>query len=164
LFTLGSSAVTHPGTFYEESAEAARRLGVRAVLLTGIKTMPGNDLVHVEEYASYSAIMPLVSAVVHQGGIGTVAQTLRAGKPMVVVPWAHDQPDNGYRLEGMGVGRVLARNRYTAGRVAGVLKDLLGGGYGARAGEVAREIGREDGLGAACDRVEGVLGRKSSQG
>jgi len=35
IFTLGSSAVGAAGRFYSESVSAARRLGVRAVLLTG---------------------------------------------------------------------------------------------------------------------------------
>ena len=35
VFTLGSAAVFDPGTYYRESAEAARRLGRRAVLLVG---------------------------------------------------------------------------------------------------------------------------------
>src|SRR5262249_33644606 len=35
VFTLGSSAVYDAGRFYEESADAARRLGQRAILLVG---------------------------------------------------------------------------------------------------------------------------------
>lgn len=159
LFTLGSSAVTHPGTFYAESAKAAKILGVRAVLLTGRQTMPAGEGIHSEEYASYSALMPLVSAVVHQGGIGTVAQTLRAGKPMLIVPWAHDQPDNGYRLQRLGVGKVLPRRGYTASRAASALKELLKGDYANRAGQIAAALRQEDGLKAACDRVEIVLKR-----
>jgi UDP:flavonoid glycosyltransferase YjiC (YdhE family) len=159
LFTLGSSAVTHPGTFYEESAKAARALGVRAVLLTGRQTVSGSETIHAEEYASYSAIMPLVSAVVHQGGIGTVAQTLWAGKPMLIVPWAHDQPDNGYRLERLGVGKVLPRNRYTASRAAAALRDLLAGPSALNACKLAMAIHAEDGLKMACDRVETLVNR-----
>ena len=40
LFTLGSSAVTHPESFYIESAEAIKKLGIRAVFLVGKQTMP----------------------------------------------------------------------------------------------------------------------------
>ncbi len=163
LFTLGSSAVTHPGNFYAESVAAAKALGVRAVLLTGRQVgapaaLPGNRMIRVEEYASYSAIMPHVSAVVHQGGIGTVAQALRAGKPMLVVPWAHDQPDNGYRLQRMGVAKVLPRSRYSGPAAAKDLFVLLSdNGFRERAEQLAASIKREDGLNAACDRIENVL-------
>ncbi len=163
LFTLGSSAVMHPGTFYSESAAAARALGMRAVLLAGRQMsvpsgLASHGTIHVEEYASYSAIMPRVSAVVHQGGIGTVAQTLRAGKPMLVVPWGHDQPDNGYRLQRMGVAKVLPRSRYSAAAVAKELSVLLSQGkFAERAAQAAAFIKRENGLNAACDRIENIL-------
>ncbi len=164
LFTLGSSAVTHPGRFYFESAAAAQLLGTRAVLLTGkqagsTQNFPSTAFIHAEEYASYSSIMPLVSAVVHQGGIGTVAQTLRAGKPMLVVPWAHDQPDNGYRLQRMQVGRVLPRQQYSAKKAASNLRELLGGDYASRCARLAEIIRRENGTQAACDRIEVLLRR-----
>jgi UDP:flavonoid glycosyltransferase YjiC (YdhE family) len=165
LFTLGSSAVMHPGTFYSESAQAAKKLNVRAILLTGKQdraavNLSRDTLIHAEDYASYSALMPLVSAVVHQGGIGTVAQTLRAGKPMLVAPWAHDQPDNGYRLQRLGVARVLPRSQYTACTAAKELESLLtNSSYSTRAQTVARSLRNENGLSEACARIEDMVFR-----
>lgn len=159
LFTLGSSAVLNAEDFYHLSADAARSMRTRAVLLLGKQSVAPNEFIHTEEYAEYSAIMPRVSAVVHSGGIGTVAQCLRAGKPMLVVPWAHDQPDNAYRLERLGVARVLPRNRYRASSAVSHLNALLNpaSGYEERAKKLAAPISREDGVGAACDRIENVL-------
>ena len=34
-------------------------------------------------------------------------QALRAGRPMLVVPFAHDQPDNAARVRRLGVARVV---------------------------------------------------------
>lgn len=45
--------------------------------------------------------MPRALANIHQGGIGTTAQALRAAKPMIVVPYSHDQPDNARRSIGV---------------------------------------------------------------
>jgi UDP:flavonoid glycosyltransferase YjiC (YdhE family) len=74
----------------------------------------------------YVAMMlPRVAAMVHQGGVGTTGQGLRAGVPMLVVPFAHDQPDNGMRVERLGVARNLAREQYQGERVASELKELL---------------------------------------
>lgn len=163
LFTLGSSAVTHPGNFYTESIAAAKKLGVRAVMLIGRQaasplTLKSGKLIHIEEYSSYSSLMPLVSAVVHQGGIGTVAQTLLAGKPMLIVPWAHDQPDNGYRLQRMELGRVLPRSRYTAERAATQLQILLSNPtFAKNAAHLAKFIRQDDGLNKACNRIESTL-------
>ena len=103
VFTLGSAAVLAAGDFYEVSAKAAIELGIRAVLLIG--TDPRNrlrqqlpDSICVAEYAPYSALFSRASLVVHQGGVGTTAQCLRAGKPMLIMPYSHDQPDNARRM------------------------------------------------------------------
>ncbi len=159
LFTLGSSAVMHPGSFYEESAAAARKLGIRALLLAGNyspKQTSGD--VFVTDYASYSGIMPRVAASVHSGGIGTCAQALRSGRPMLVVPWSHDQPDNAERLRKLGVSRTIERSRYTAANASQELDHLLNEpNYETSATQIARELAKEDGLGATCDSLESIV-------
>ena len=55
--------------------------------------------------APHAALFPRAALVVHHGGIGTLGQALRAGRPMLVVPWSHDQPDNASRVARLGVGR-----------------------------------------------------------
>jgi len=160
VFTLGSSAVFAAGSFYSESLAAARRIGCRAVLLIGrdprnAPTAPVPDTVFAAEYAPYSELLTRAAVTVHQGGVGTTAQALRAGKPMIVVPWSHDQPDNGMRIQKLGVGRVIPRSRYRADRVARELGTTLrGSGYAAAAHATAREMEREDGVAAACEGLE----------
>ena len=61
------------------------------------------------EYAPYSALFPRAALVVHQGGVGTTAQCLRAGKPMLIMPYSHDQPDNARRMRRLKVARVIQR-------------------------------------------------------
>jgi len=159
LFTLGSSAVMRPGSFYEESMAAAHKLGVRAVLLTGNMERAGSsENIYVTDYASYSEIMPRVSASVHSGGMGTCAQALRSGRPMLVVPWSHDQPDNADRLRKLGVSRTIERAGYTAGRVQREFDCLLSESrYEKNAREIARGLAAEDGLRAACDSLEELV-------
>jgi UDP:flavonoid glycosyltransferase YjiC (YdhE family) len=160
VFTLGSSAVFDAGAFYSESLAAARRTGRRAVLLIGsdprnAPAIPIPDTVFVAEYAPYSELFSRAAATVHQGGVGTTAQALRAGKPMIVVPWSHDQPDNGMRVQRLGVGRVIPRSRYRADRAARELELVLGEpAYSAAARATAFEIEGEDGVAAACAGLE----------
>lgn len=130
VFTLGSSAVHVPGNFYEVSFEAARQLGCRAILLAGIDYAKRTGLrssggILVSDYAPYSALLPRGAATVHSGGIGTTAQALRAGKPQIVMPFSHDQPDNGSRIERLGAGLMIPRNRYSTQRVVSALGRLL---------------------------------------
>ncbi|RRA48459.1 glycosyltransferase [Acidipila sp. EB88] len=162
VFTLGSAAVMDPGVFWEQSAEAARVLGTRAVMLWGTHAevpegRPGDDRICYADYAPYSLLFPRAAAIVHQGGVGTTAQALRAGKPMLVMPYSHDQPDNALRMQRLGVARVLPREQYEAGAAARALRRLLGDpGYATRAREAAAVIAREDGIGGACDALERV--------
>jgi UDP:flavonoid glycosyltransferase YjiC (YdhE family) len=160
VFTLGSSAVGAAGDFYRQSAAAAAELGRRAVLLVGRDLRNRSELalpagVIACEYAPYSELFPRAAAIVHQGGVGTTAQALRSGRPMLVVPFAHDQPDNAARVERLGVARQLGRQRYSARRAAEELRKLLEDPrYAVRAGEVGRRIQAEDGVGCACDAIE----------
>jgi UDP:flavonoid glycosyltransferase YjiC (YdhE family) len=163
LFTLGSSAVMHPGIFFEQSIIAARELGVRAVLLIGNQPRDRfqaqlSDSIFVARYAPFSTVMPHAAATVHQGGIGTTAQALYAGRPTLVVPWGHDQPDNAARLRKLGVSRTLERRNYTAQTAARELRQLLERPqYGEAAKELRERLTREDGLTTAADEIEAVL-------
>jgi len=163
LFTLGSSAVMQPGDFYQQSLAAALKVGVRAVLPIGTldranfpQVLP--DSIYIADYAPYSEIMPRVALTVHQGGIGTTAQALRAGRPMLVAPWAHDQPDNAERLRKLGVSRTIARASYSGERAAREIERLLSNGhYRATAAQIGAKIASENGLSAACDALSAFL-------
>lgn len=163
LFTLGSSAVMHPGSFFQESFEAARGMKIRAVLLTGALSnelfpKPWPENICIAGYAPYSLLMPRCAATVHQAGIGTVAQALRAGRPMISVPWSHDQPDNAERLQRLGVSRIVKRSRYTAARVARNLEALLGNArYSQNAARFGAAIRNENAVKTACDAIERAL-------
>jgi rhamnosyltransferase subunit B len=161
VFTLGSAAVMHAGDFYEQSAEAAEILGQRAVLLIGAdeRNLPKRKLpesICVARYAPYSKIFPRASAIIHQAGIGTTAQALRAGRPMLVMPYSHDQPDNARRVRKLGVAEVLDRKQYKAKAGARLIAQLLSGRYGVRAAEVANQVATEDGAVTACDALEAM--------
>jgi rhamnosyltransferase subunit B len=160
VFTLGSAAVLAAGQFYEHSAHAAIELGVRAVLLIGSDprnrpstALPGS--ICIAEYAPYSALFSRATLVVHQGGVGTTAQCLRAGKPMLIMPYSHDQPDNARRMERLEVARVIQKQSYTPKRVAQTLHAMLGdSGIAEQAKFVAEQIAGENGVRTACDALE----------
>jgi rhamnosyltransferase subunit B len=162
VFTLGSAAVLAAGDFYEVSAKAAMELGVRAVLLIGSdpKNRPAgqlSDSVCVAAYAPYSALFSRASLVVHQGGVGTTAQCLRAGKPMLIMPYSHDQPDNARRMRRLKVARVIQRADYKPRKVARMLHTMLQDpSLAQHANSAAHELQREDGVKTACDALEGL--------
>ncbi len=160
VFTLGSAAVHLAGDFYVESARAAQALGRRALLLLGSNPPPPGcpPTVLAWDYLPYAQIFPLAAAIIHQGGVGTTAQALRAGRPMLVVPFAHDQPDNAARVTRLGAARTLPRHRYTAPRVARELAALLADpAAAARSARLGERIRAETGTAAACDALEALL-------
>jgi MGT family glycosyltransferase len=173
VFTLGSAAVLAAGDFYEQSARAAKKLGLRAVLLVG--TDPRNDprnrpqpqelpdSICVAEYAPYSGLFPRTSLVVHQGGVGTTAQCLRAGRPMLIMPYSHDQPDNARRMKRMGVARIIQRSQYKPWRVARRVRAMLANPeYAEQARIAAEDVARENGVGTACDALEALHARQAT--
>ena len=162
VFTLGSSAVMDAGTFYHHSAEAANILGRRAILLIGkdARNRPANlpDGVTSFNYAPFSELFPRAAAIVHQGGVGTTGQAMRSGRPMLVMPYAHDQPDNAERVTRLGIARRIKRRHYTPARVAKHLRILLDDpAYARKAAEVGNQMATEDGVRSACNALEGFL-------
>ena len=164
VFTLGSSAVGAAGAFYQRSAEAAAALGRRAVLMIGTdpRNRPATPLprgILTVGFAPHDALFARAAAIVHHGGIGTTGQALRSGRPMLVVPHAHDQPDNGFRVSRIGVGLVLDARRYTTTRVTRHLRALLDEpSYRVRAADVGRQVAAERGTDVACDALIAAIG------
>jgi len=101
------------GDFWPEAISAARELGRRAVLITGAEQLgPLPEGVRAFSYLPYSRIFPAAAANVHQAGIGTLAQALRAGRPQLIVPVAFDQPDNAREEQNQG----YTQDRHKIGR------------------------------------------------
>jgi len=162
IFTLGSSAIWVARNFYLDSISAAKALGRRALLLIGnARNMPPDPLpegVAAFEYAPYSQVLPHACAIVHKGGVGTTGHGLRSGKPVLVVPHAHDQFDNGNRVARLGCGRVLPRPRYNAQTATHELRKLLDDpSYGKAAMKVSEIVRAEQGAVVAADEIESVL-------
>jgi rhamnosyltransferase subunit B len=158
VFTLGTSAVLDPGKFYDEAYSAVTRLRRRAVFLVGranyeqFKARFTGDHIYIAQYAPHSLLMPRGAATVHQGGVGTTAQAMRAGRPMIVVPFSHDQPDNARRITRLGCGLTIKRNRLSADSLAEALGALPA--CEAKSAEIGRLIQQEDGVARACEKIE----------
>ncbi|HQU82592.1 MAG TPA: glycosyltransferase [Pyrinomonadaceae bacterium] len=161
VFTLGSAAVMDARDFFEESAKAARILNKRAVLLYGIFNEPPKILdenIVGFDYAPYSFVFPKAACVVHQGGVGTTSQVLRAGVPHLFMPYAHDQPDNAARCERLGVARMISRDNYNAQTAVREIGKLLSvESYKNNAVEAAKIVQSEHGTQTACDAIESLL-------
>ncbi|MCJ2007417.1 glycosyltransferase [Methylobacterium sp. E-041] len=157
VFTYGSG-MRQGRSFFETAMRICRRMGRRGVFLapqTG--QAPSNllpDVIHVP-YAPLTALLPHAAALIHHGGIGTVALGLRAGVPQLIVPVAFNHFDEAHRLKALGVGTSLSRRRFTPARGARVLGRLLASHDVAAACQLLRiRAAADDGIGEACDAIE----------
>jgi rhamnosyltransferase subunit B len=161
VFTLGSAAVMDPRDFFEESIKAAKTLGRRAVVLYGVfgEAPAGlTDEIRGFDYAPYSLVFPRAACAVHQGGVGTTGQVLRAGVPHLIMPYGHDQPDNAARCRRAGVAEIVGRDDYTAETAAQELAKILSERrYAEAARNAAEKVDAEGGAKTAADAIETVL-------
>ncbi|MCF7786125.1 MAG: glycosyltransferase [Prosthecobacter sp.] len=127
VFTPGTGH-HHAQRFFETAVSLTEKLGCRAVFLTLKTAQVPADLppsIFVAAYAPFSALLPHASAFVHHGGIGTIAQSLAAGVPQLVVDMALDQHDNAERLERLGVGLSIRSSRFSPEQALPLLQRCL---------------------------------------
>src|SRR5690606_22493625 len=80
-------------------------------------------------FASLAGLLPHAAAIFHHGGIGTVAEALRAGCPQIVVPGRFDQPDNAMRIARLGLGGAVMSVWIDGREWAALLSDTLDSGH-----------------------------------
>ncbi|HKB01461.1 MAG TPA: glycosyltransferase [Gemmataceae bacterium] len=158
VVTFGS-AMRFAEPYFRSATEALGTLGRRGILLT-----PHADQVPADRppgvahfhYVPLGQLLPRAAGLVHHGGIGTAAQGLAAGVPQLVMPLAHDQPDNADRLRRLGVGRSLHPKRFTTPNVARELTTLDADEVRAAGRAVAGRFAGTDPVGRTCELIEEV--------
>jgi rhamnosyltransferase subunit B len=158
VFTPGSAGSTMQ-RFFKESVKAARQLGLRAMLVTNYPeqvppNLPAN--IKVFGYLPFSQVLPRAALLVYHGGVGTLAQGIKARIPHLVVPHGYDQFDSGWRIEQMGLGRSIPQSRYRAARVARAIESILDDPSAQRRADYASRIDSADAVTRACRLIEGL--------
>ena len=159
-FTPGTGNM-HAQAFFKAAVDACGLLGRRGMLLTRHTVqLPDRlpDSIRHFAYIPFSQVLPRVAALVHHGGVGTLAQGMAAGIPQLVMPMAFDQPDNAARLKKLGVGDWLAPKAFRAPEVARKLGRLLSSADVAeRCRTLAGKVDDDDAIERACDMIEELM-------
>ncbi|MBX9768982.1 MAG: glycosyltransferase [Bdellovibrionales bacterium] len=163
IFTLGSTAVLLGDTFFDLAIDFAKDTGQRTMLVCGKRA----DLlrertkeyshIYVADREPYSSLFPRGRAVIHQGGVGTTGEALRAGVPSLVVPFGADQYDNGHLIMRMGCGKSVPMKHLTLPILKNTLSNVLTEAMIARTREISSQIREERGVVAAADEIENFL-------
>jgi UDP:flavonoid glycosyltransferase YjiC (YdhE family) len=154
----------NPAELARTVARALSLTGQRAVVLTGWGGLDPAELpreIFPVDWVPFDWLFPRVAAVVHHGGAGTTAASLRAGVPTIIVPFFLDQFFWGRRVFELGVGpRPILRKRLEADtlaeaiRVATTDSEMHG-----RAAALGARIRAEDGVARAVATFERHMGR-----
>lgn len=156
---LGSLLPPLAPEIYEITRDVARALGKRAILVGGPEGLGDDDVLTVDR-APYPALFAEAQAVLHHGGINSLAEALRAGQRQLVIPFATDQFDNAERATRLGVARWIPRVRFDAKRLKASLQSLLeDDGARARAADLGRTLrAARPGTEAIVDDLERRIG------
>ena len=127
-FGFGSMPVESPPSAIAMISAVCAELGERAVISTGVwdvDDLPHHDHVKLVGAVNHSTVFPACRAVVHHGGAGTVAASVRAGVPTVVLWVSADQPVWAAQINRMKVGVAQRFSRTSARSLKKALSTAL---------------------------------------
>jgi MGT family glycosyltransferase len=109
------------------------------------------------EFLPQVSVLPRVDLVITHGGNNTVTESLRFGKPMVVLPLFWDQYDNAQRLHDTGFGIRLDTYRHAPEELTAAIERLLADPpLRQRLDAVSERLAATPGTVAAADLIERV--------
>jgi UDP:flavonoid glycosyltransferase YjiC (YdhE family) len=156
---FGSMVDHERDTITHMVVEALKLCGQRGVLLGGWSEL-GEGILPEQiirlESVPHDWLFPRTAGVVHHGGAGTTAASLRAGIPAVVIPNFADQFFWGNRIQQLQAGpKPIPRQDLNVEKLAGAIQSILRDpNYQNRAAQLGETIRSEMGVMRAVDLVE----------
>jgi rhamnosyltransferase subunit B len=156
VFTCGT-AHHHSESFFRDAVQACNRLDRDGVLLTShAENVPLSlpDRIQALGYVPLGELLRQSAAIVHHGGIGTTSQAFAAGVPQLIRPLAYDQFDNATRVEKLGLGRWLKRDKDLESQLRYLTADadIL-----ERCGQIKQKLAGTSGAARAADEIEKLV-------
>lgn len=144
-FGFGSMPVENPTAAIAMIVDVCARLGQRALINSGVWDLSDvaaarADHVRVVSSANHAAIFPRCRVVVHHGGAGTTAASVRAGVPTLVIWVGADQPFWGKQVKRLGIGGCLRFSKLTPADLEAELRHALTPECAEQARKVAAEL------------------------
>lgn len=142
--------------------EAIQQAGIRAIIQgweTGIKQLMLPPSLHATGALPFGWLIPHCAGVVHHGGYGTTAESLKAGKPALVIPHIADQFYWGQQVHKLGVGLApIPRSKLNATRLATALQELVHNDkLRIAASTLGDQIRAENGVDSAVQLIESTF-------
>jgi len=159
---FGSMSNRNPEEMTEIVLKALDQCNQRGIILTGWGGLSKTDLPdHVFKIESipFDWLFPQMSAIVHHGGAGTTAASLRAGIPSVIVPFFADQPFWGEQVFRLGVGtKPIHRKQLSIERLSRAINTAVNDKVmRKRSATIGERIRAEDGVATAVDIISSYI-------
>lgn len=163
LAGFGSMKMGDPEHRSSVVAQIIREAGYQALIVTGwggMAPIQGEGIMSIQE-TNYDHVLPLVHAVIHHGGAGTIHAALRAGKPAVIVPFIADQPWWASRLHKLGLGpRAIPEKSLSLKKLKKAIHSIEQ--FSGPVNLVSRRMATEDGIQQTLDLLHSVVKSKKS--
>lgn len=166
VFTYGTG-MAYPKNFFLRAIETCDQLGVRGIFLTKYsEQLPGQipDSVFHAPFAPFQALFPHCAAVVHHGGIGTVAKAMATATPQLIFPIAFDQLDNGVRVKALGVGGCSKCLSPEKRSMAHALSKIMSPQTISRCREISSRFREQDALAETAQKIIEFARRQTHRG
>jgi len=160
LITGGTGKMIKPN-FYQAAIEGVKLLGQRTILVTRHEEFIQGELPdHIRWYKilPLASVYPLVSGVIHHGGIGTITGAMTAAVPQLALAADTDRPDNGMRIKQLGIGDYLPPLQWEPSLIANAMKDIQTNSVKERCRQLANVMAEHDTMAAACTVIESIIG------
>lgn len=146
--SLGTVFNDQPG-LYRTLLEGVHLAGARAVVAAGSSLEAARQAAKPDDvvvrFAPQVALLPKVQAFISHGGNNSTNESLRAGTPLVLVPFGGEQISNAQRAESLGVAGWVRSEGLDARTVAREVLAALEPARAARARELAQRLPEGDG-------------------
>ncbi|GAA3194212.1 glycosyltransferase [Actinocorallia longicatena] len=160
VVTGGTGRMMHPA-FYERAVAGCAEAGLPALLVVRHRDLVPRPLpqnVHWVPALPFHSALAGAGAILHHGGIGTIARALVSGTPQVILAHGVDRPDNAERLAASGLAGWLPAASWRPDLIAALLHEAVRTG--------AETLTAADGLAGAVQEIERLAGtgRSTEQG
>ena len=157
LFTAGTG-VFETEDLFKEGQKICDKLNLPGLFTGGgeqaAQFITSSKCCHVD-YVDFEHTLPQCLAIVHHGGIGTLAQAVRAGIPQLIRPLSFDQPENACRVQKMGLGDYVFPKLFKAKYVAPVLKQMIdSSSENPQLQACSADLTKSNAIVRACDLIE----------
>lgn len=159
---FGSMVPERSASLTRLTLEALERAGQRGIIMSGWGGLSSERLppnVFSLDFVPHDWLFPQMAAIVHHGGSGTTAETLRSGTPSIVVSFWIEQKYWGRKIANLGVGSPpISYRRLTSKKLARAISAVVENqSMRQRATVLSQKIRSEDGIRQAVAVVNKYL-------